>query len=108
MKLILLKQVKENTWLLAPGLGGPCTEKKREERAPLGSWGRFAGASWRIETGGHLNTDENDPVGNQRGSRSWWRQEELDGKLRRKRSAELTHRSTAGGPSKEIRDEPRL
>lgn len=58
MKLILLKQVKENTWLVAPGLGGPCTEKKRGERAPLGSWGSFAGASWRIETGGHLNTDE--------------------------------------------------
>lgn len=31
--------------------------------------------------GGHLNTDENDPGGNQRGSRSWWRQEELEGKL---------------------------
>lgn len=65
---------------MATGLGGPCTERKREETAPLGSWGRFAGASWEdgeLETGWHLNTDENDPGGIKEGPgcggdrRSW-------------------------------------
>lgn len=50
------------------------TEKMREEPAPLRSWGRFVGASLedrKLETGGHLTVDENEPEANQAGITLW-------------------------------------
>lgn len=96
---------------MATGLGGPCTETKREERAPLGSWDRFAGASWEdgeLETGWHLDTDGKDPGESKRVQvvvQTGGAGREV---TEREVSRVNSYRSTAGGPSKEIRDESRL